>query len=344
MNTIDVIVPVYNVEQYLKKCVDSILNQTYLNLQIILVDDGSIDGSGKICDEYEKLYDNIHVIHKKNEGSELARIAGAKIAKSKYIMFVDSDDWIDENFVSELIGNDYLEYDLIIGNICRDFGSKREVINNKIMNGNYDKDRIHSEILSVFINGGSFQERGIIPSLCSKIIKRDKYLNILPFHCSNINYGEDFDAVCKLVATSNDIKINNLENSLYHYRYNPSSITNNYFKNMNEQIKTLYDSLFMFFSSNDIVLKQLMADYICAVTQSFKNELKNDDVELRKKEIYYIKNDERFKKCRKFTNISTYGKFEQAIITYIDLNMPFYKLIYPFLKYFYQRLKAYKNK
>ena len=94
---ISVIVPVYKVEEYLNRCVDSIINQTYKNLEIILVDDGSPDNCGKICDDYAKHDKRIKVIHKKNGGLSDARNAGLDIAKGKYIGFVDSDDYISEN-------------------------------------------------------------------------------------------------------------------------------------------------------------------------------------------------------------------------------------------------------
>lgn len=84
---ISVIVPVYNVEKYLPQCIDSILNQTEKNLEIILVDDGSLDNSGKICDEFSKKDDRIVVIHKKNNGLSSARNAGLEIAKGNYIGF-----------------------------------------------------------------------------------------------------------------------------------------------------------------------------------------------------------------------------------------------------------------
>ena len=102
---ISVIVPIYNVEKYLSKCVDSIINQTYKNLEIILVDDGSPDNCPKICDEYEKKDSRIKVIHKENGGLSDARNAGMKIAKGKYISFIDSDDFISENFINILYRN-----------------------------------------------------------------------------------------------------------------------------------------------------------------------------------------------------------------------------------------------
>lgn len=91
---ISVIVPVYNIEKYLNRCVDSLINQTYKNLEIILVDDGSTDNCPKICDDYEKKYEAVKVIHKKNGGLSSARNVGIKQASGDYIGFVDSDDWV----------------------------------------------------------------------------------------------------------------------------------------------------------------------------------------------------------------------------------------------------------
>lgn len=92
---ISIIVPVYNVAEYLKECVDSIVNQTYRNLDIILVDDGSTDGSGEMCDAYANEDDRIRVIHKENGGLSDARNAGLEIARGNYIGFIDSDDYIE---------------------------------------------------------------------------------------------------------------------------------------------------------------------------------------------------------------------------------------------------------
>lgn len=107
---ISIIVPVYKVEKYLEKCIDSIINQTYKNIEIILVDDGSPDNCGKICDEYSKKDERIKVIHKENGGLSAARNDGFNISKGEYITFVDSDDYISHSFcekmLSAIIDND----------------------------------------------------------------------------------------------------------------------------------------------------------------------------------------------------------------------------------------------
>lgn len=102
MEKISVIIPVYKVEKYLSKCVDSVLSQTYKNLEVFLVDDGSPDNCGKICDEYAKKDERVKVIHKQNGGVSSARNAGLEVCTGDYITFVDSDDWIEPTYVEEL--------------------------------------------------------------------------------------------------------------------------------------------------------------------------------------------------------------------------------------------------
>lgn len=92
---VSVIVPVYNVEKYLKRCLDSIINQTYKNIEIILVNDGSKDNSRNICEEYEKKYENISLINQENGGLSAARNTGLKYVKGEAVTFVDSDDWLE---------------------------------------------------------------------------------------------------------------------------------------------------------------------------------------------------------------------------------------------------------
>ena len=102
MERISVIVPVYNVEKYLDKCVQSILNQTYENIELVLVDDGSTDGSSKICDKYGNIDSRVKVIHKENGGLSSARNRGIDEAGGKFITFIDSDDYIHHQMLEIL--------------------------------------------------------------------------------------------------------------------------------------------------------------------------------------------------------------------------------------------------
>ena len=99
---ISVIVPVYNVEKYLPQCLNSIINQTYKNIEVVLVDDGSTDDSGNICEEYKKNDERIIVVHQKNSGLSAARNVGIEISTGEYITFIDSDDYISPDYIENL--------------------------------------------------------------------------------------------------------------------------------------------------------------------------------------------------------------------------------------------------
>ncbi len=107
---ISIIIPAYNIENYIVRCLDSLLNQTYKNLEVIVVDDGSSDNTGKIIDDYASKYENIKVIHKKNAGVSAARNSGIDVANGDYIGFVDGDDTVDKEMFEVLIDN-AIKYD-----------------------------------------------------------------------------------------------------------------------------------------------------------------------------------------------------------------------------------------
>lgn len=110
-----VIVPVYNVEKYMKECLDSLTCQSFADYEVILVDDGSTDESGSICDEYSKEYSYVHVLHQKNAGQASARNAGLKVSTGKYIVYLDSDDYIgDHNFLSKLYEKCQNDTDIVL--------------------------------------------------------------------------------------------------------------------------------------------------------------------------------------------------------------------------------------
>lgn len=111
---ISIIVPVYNTEKYLRRCIDSVLAQTYKDFELLLIDDGSTDTSGAICDEYAEKDGRIRVFHKENGGVSSARNLGLDNAKGEWITFVDSDDYIEENFLKSFEGK--LDADLVVGN------------------------------------------------------------------------------------------------------------------------------------------------------------------------------------------------------------------------------------
>lgn len=132
IDLVSVIIPIYNVEKYLKRCIDSILNQSYKNLEIILVDDGSPDKCGQICDFYKNQDSRIIVIHQKNKGLSGARNAGIDIAKGRFITFVDSDDWLSEDFIENGINEIHLnDADVFVTSFMQVYDDGKQIKNSK---------------------------------------------------------------------------------------------------------------------------------------------------------------------------------------------------------------------
>lgn len=216
---ISVIVPVYNIENYVNRCVESIVNQTYKNLEIILVDDGSSDKSACICDEWKARDTRIKVIHKRNGGLSDARNAGIKSANGIYYSFVDGDDMLDSQMIEKL-------YDaLIMGNadisMCRMEKieqSKRYVTRNFIDNS---INRI--ELDGVEAIGLLLREK-IDCSACLKLYKKEMFSDLeFPYGKTN----EDFAVMYKLFYKTK--KIIYISDILYYYFFRENSITSSFF-------------------------------------------------------------------------------------------------------------------
>ena len=159
MDKISIIVPIYNAEKYLSRCIESIINQTYKNLDIILVDDGSLDRCGEICDEYAESDSRVRVIHKNNEGVSSARNAGLDAITGEYVTFIDADDYVSEKYIETLYKYMDSDTDMVISNavmVSESGGSEEDTAlfgAKKIrINDNYDFFSIeHREVWGVLI-------------------------------------------------------------------------------------------------------------------------------------------------------------------------------------------------
>ncbi|MBR6533529.1 MAG: glycosyltransferase family 2 protein [Clostridia bacterium] len=209
---ISIIVPIYKVESYLQKCVDSIINQTYENLEIILVNDGSPDNCGAICDEYAKSDNRIKVIHKENGGLSDARNAGLKIATGEWISFVDSDDWLETDAIEQMLnlGIDK-DADLIIGGTRKINDNDNSIIWVDAIVKDYEIMNKEQAICDFFVNGCASWAR---------LYKKDIHKNIF-FPVGEIN--EDEAIVLKLLEKCS--KIVKTSKIVYNYRLRPESIT-----------------------------------------------------------------------------------------------------------------------
>ena len=238
---ISVIIPVYNVESYLRFCLNSVIEQTYRNLEIILVDDGSPDNSGQICDEYEKKDNRVKVIHKENGGLSSARNAGLEIAKGEYISFVDSDDWIKPEFI-EVLYNNLIKAEADIS-ICKFQRKVHHCVENdyKI---NQQKEVLvfnrNQAVESMFVFN-RFQSQ-----VCTMLFKRHLFADIrFPF---GRKYEDQF-ITYKLIWSSSRIVFTNEEN--YFYFTNLAGISHSY--SGREDLLLAYDEALNFFSKNSNV-------------------------------------------------------------------------------------------
>ena len=217
-----VIVPVYNVEKYLHKCVDSILSQTYTNFEIILVDDGSPDNCGKICDEYVQIDKRVKVIHKENGGVTSARQTGLNIAKGEYIAFVDADDWISNDFLSEFVTVLSL-YDVDIVscgyNVAKGSNVKQFPI--KFRSGYYNRNQIVKEIFPALIQ--SKDVKYFPHNLVTNIYKKEVLKLALSTLPHKIKVGEDLACITYCVYQSQALYI--INKHLYFYFHNGQSVT-----------------------------------------------------------------------------------------------------------------------
>lgn len=212
---ISVIVPVYKVEKYLGKCVDYLINQTYSNLEIILIDDGSPDGCPALCDAYAKRDKRIKVIHKENGGLSDARNEGMKIATGDYISFIDSDDWIDTD-AYQLMMDIMIRYDADIVECNFNYVYEHEIKEKQV---NYSKKIFNTEeALSNLISGRIFQS-----VVWNKIYKRKCMVGI-DFEIGKIN--EDEFWTYQVFARAKKIVF--INKALYYYLQRNTSIMGNY--------------------------------------------------------------------------------------------------------------------
>jgi len=211
---LSVIIPVYNVESYLTRCVDSILRQTYGNLEVILVNDGSRDGSGAICDEFAARDHRVRVIHKENGGLSSARNAGLEAAHGEYITFVDSDDWIVEDAYEHLLSL-LEEYDVKLvcgGNV--DVFSKTGT--QKLGVCPKKKEIISAEEMV----GRMFMIDGCDSSVCDKVFHRSL---LEDFHFPLGKISEDTAVTYKIVLKAGQVAMT--DKPFYFYYHRPDSIT-----------------------------------------------------------------------------------------------------------------------
>ena len=316
---ISIVIPAYKVEKYLEKCIDSVINQTYTNLEIILVDDGSPDNCPKICDEYAKKDSRIKVIHKENGGLSDARNKGIEIASGEYISFIDSDDYISQNYVEMLYENiKKYDSDIAIG------GHKVLYDDGKIINRYTNEEFCISpkEALNKIL-----YDDGIDLSAWAKLYKKDLFENI-KYPVGRLY--EDSATTYKLIDLAKKVSVHSVP--IYFYIMRSESITNNNFsekkldlitstKEMTEYIQIKYPELK---AGCD---RRLIYAYLSTLTQLTKSKVKYPKIQ--NELILFIKKNQ-----AKILMDKRVPKRDKLGILSLNLGFNFYKLSWNFYSIF----------
>ena len=237
---ISVIIPVYNVEKYLDKCLDSLVNQTYKDLEIILVDDGSPDNCPAMCDGWAKKDNRIKVVHKENGGLSSARNAGLDIALGEFVAFVDSDDWVDLNTFEAAykmisLGN----YDLSIFSLLPEYGTETEQYIIRYDTNYCDRKELFGLILDADYVCGY---------VCNKMFKRtligDLRFDESLLSCEDIDFCTKYASKCENAVYTTA--------KFYHYRQRNNSMTGEYKYNVRKlSVLTAYENIMPIFKEYD---------------------------------------------------------------------------------------------
>lgn len=280
MKKVSVIIPVYNVEKYLNECVDSVLSQTYQNFEIILVDDGSTDKSGDICDKYASDDDRIKVVHKENGGLSDARNCGLKEAQGEYIYFLDSDDFICETALEEAYTKiekekcDFVFFDALS---FTDENSDYSIKQNYVRKYTYDTDK------GIAVLGKQLKNKEYHSSACMMLIDTGFLRKSGITFLKGILY-EDMLFTYSLYAMAE--KVCQLSRTVYHRRYRSGSIMTSRPKTKNFlSVKTVLESVTDFNITqkieNDITAKAYSSKCAYNVFNMFRRMEKEDRAKVK---------------------------------------------------------------
>lgn len=282
-----IIIPCFKVEQYLCKCIDSVLTQTFTDFEVILVDDGSPDNTPSICDEYSCASDKVVVIHKTNGGLSDARNAGLDISQGDYVIFLDSDDWWDDNNALSKIDACLRESgaDIIIFGMKKFFSLENRYGDERIP---HKCDKAMSAMSKLQLSQHYMQNNVFIASACDKVVSRE-LIEIDKQRFVKHQLSEDIEWCCKLLQKNPMIDV--LEDAFYVYRQQVStSITSNVGA---RNIKCILEVIKRYAKSNaSVPLLHYMANqYVLLITNLMR--LSNEDRKLLEsdvKELWWLVN------------------------------------------------------
>jgi glycosyltransferase involved in cell wall biosynthesis len=279
---VSIIVPIYNSELFIDKCVQSIINQSYNNIEIILVNDGSTDTSKEMCDNYASIDNRIKVIHKINGGLVSSRKTGLNLSTGEYILYVDGDDWIEEDLIKHYI-EQVIKFnaDVVISSHMENLEGRIEILKNTFPPGFYDKKKLISTIYPKMLYNGKFSQFGIFSYSWGKLYRRELLIKNQLVVTEGITIGED--ALCFYPTLLDAEALVILEQPYYHYRQRADSLIKTLKAIEISKIETIYTSLKKIFIDRgvlDIMLPQLQYYILSLLTVSTEGPIPNDNINL----------------------------------------------------------------
>lgn len=264
---ISVIVPIFMIDRYLGICIESIINQTYKNLEIILVDDGGNDRCPEICDLYAKKDKRIKVIHKSNGGLVSARKAGLRMSNGEYISYVDGDDWIGSGFIESMYSAaEASQADMVCAGFTRDLFSKTGHFTNALPAGLYSDNKLKS-LWKSMISLGEFYKPGVSTYVWNKLFKREILLDAQYSVNDRISIGEDGAVTYHALLRCNRVVLT--DNVAYHYRQREDSMLKQQadYAVEAQKLKYLYSYLLNWEKETDatLCLKSQIIDYVLSI-------------------------------------------------------------------------------
>lgn len=257
MERISVVVPVYNAAQYLERCIDSILNQTYPEIELLLIDDGSNDESGQICDNYAQIDGRVRVVHQENKGVAAARNRGIDLASGNFVTFVDGDDWIEPVMYEQMMRKvEEYSCDVVMCDCTKDFNNKHSVYSHDIRAGYYSLKQLKTEYYPHLLMMENVEYPPTISNwlILYRIRKMDTLLqSSLVRYVEGVRYSEDLLFGAELMLYSNSFYY--MKGKVYyHYCFNEKSATNSFVSDKwndyvtlrRESEKRIYSSEFNF--------------------------------------------------------------------------------------------------
>ena len=264
---ISVVVPIYMIDRYVGICIESIINQTYKNLEIVLIDDGSKDRCPEICDLYQKKDYRIKVVHKSNGGLVSARKAGVQQSNGDFITFVDGDDWIGPGFIESLYtAIATSDADIVCAGFTRDLFSKSASFLNAIPSGIYEDEKLKT-LWKNMISTGSYYRHGISTYVWNKLFKRNTLCKALYAVDDRISIGEDGAVSYPALLSCSRVAV--VDNVAYHYRQREDSMLKQSTGYAAEarKLKYLYDFFIRWAETTpqELNIREQVVDYVLSI-------------------------------------------------------------------------------